>query len=259
MDLLLGESAPNSTYLGQRLLYRAPEPSFDPITNAKYFSEVGKHLKMYGAIWFLGGFFSLIVFLVLLLLTRSFGVLELWGVGGMLVGLILAGVFVFRAIPVQLSEWKFSVDGKAAVASTALGHISWSLKTRGSPIPSQRVRRISQPGVPTRDYLELRDKIFAGYISCFPYGEDLYIGWTFWLSLSPFQWGLTAIGRIYQSLTLRVNELYISLRYESAQAMREAMHSAAREGIDVAIGYLPAQGQGTIGSDVPVDVTTFTI
>ena len=41
--------------------------------------------------------------------------------------------------------------------------------------------------------------------------------------------------------------------------MREAMHSAAREGIDVAIGYLPAQGQGTIGSDVPVDVTTFTI
>jgi hypothetical protein len=34
--------------------------------------------------------------------------------------------------------------------------------------------------------------------------------------------------------------------------MREAMHSTAREGIDVAVGQLAAQGQGILGNSVQV-------
>jgi hypothetical protein len=36
--------------------------------------------------------------------------------------------------------------------------------------------------------------------------------------------------------------------------MREAMHSAAREGVDAAAGLVAYEGAGTIGSDVQVDV-----
>jgi hypothetical protein len=34
--------------------------------------------------------------------------------------------------------------------------------------------------------------------------------------------------------------------------MRETMHSATREGVDVAVGRMEAQGQGIIGTAIPV-------
>ena len=42
----------------------------------------------------------------------------------------------------------------------------------------------------------------------------------------------------------RGTNLYVTLRYDYARAMREAMHSVAREGVDVAVGRVQAQGQG---------------
>ena len=101
-----------------------------------------------------------------------------------------------------------------------------------------RIRRISQPGVPTRDYLEVKDGIFSGYVSCFAYGNDLYVGWTFWLYLSPFRWLLVWIRSLYATFTLRGSDLYATLRYDTARAMREALHAACREGIDVAAGEI---------------------
>jgi hypothetical protein len=50
----------------------------------------------------------------------------------------------------------------------------------------------------------------------------------------------------------RGSDLYIALRYDYARAMRETMHSATREGVDVAIGRMAAQGQGIIGTAIPV-------
>lgn len=38
----------------------------------------------------------------------------------------------------------------------------------------------------------------------------------------------------------------------AARAMRETMHSATREGVDVAVGRMEAQGQGIIGTAIPV-------
>jgi hypothetical protein len=108
------------------------------------------------------------------------------------------------------------------------------------------------PGEGVRDYLELRRGLFAGYVACFPYGRDLYVGWTFWIRLSPFRWFCMIIARIWQSFTNKGSDLYTSLRYDSARAMRETMHSAAREGIDVAIGQTAAQGRGIVGSAIGV-------
>jgi hypothetical protein len=60
------------------------------------------------------------------------------------------------------------------------------------------------------------------------------------------------IARIFQSLFGRGSDLYISLRYDSARALRETIHSATREGVDVAVGRLEALGQGIVGSAIPV-------
>jgi hypothetical protein len=59
------------------------------------------------------------------------------------------------------------------------------------------------------------------------------------------------IGRIWQSLFNHGSDLYTSLRYDSARAMRETMHSATRESVDVAVGRMEAQGQEIIGTAIP--------
>ncbi len=94
--------------------------------------------------------------------------------------------------------------------------------------------------------------MFYGYVACFPYGHDLYIGWTFWVRISPFRYLCMFVARIWQSLVNRGSDLYTSLRYDTARAMRETIHSATREGVDVAVGRVEAQGHGIIGTAVPV-------
>ena len=115
-----------------------------------------------------------------------------------------------------------------------------------------QVRRLKLPQGESRDYLELRRGLFMGFISCFGYGQDLYVGWTFYLRVSPLRWLLMALARVWQTLMRRGTDLYVTLRYDSARAMREAMHSVAREGIDVAADRVRPQGQGIIGSTMNV-------
>jgi hypothetical protein len=126
------------------------------------------------------------------------------------------------------------------------------LRGRAVPLDSLQVRRLRLPGAGVRDYLELRRGLFTGYVACFSFGQDLYVGWTFWVTISPFQYVCMIIVRIWHSLSNRGSDLYTTLRYDSARAMRETMHSAAREGVDVAIGQLPGQGQGIVGSVIGV-------
>jgi hypothetical protein len=145
------------------------------------------------------------------------------------------------------------VDDKAEIAPTAFEHITWAFHRRQSPVSSLRVKRLGQ-GHARRDYLQVRDRVFTGYVSCFPYGGDLFIGWTLWWNLSPFRWCLIAAGRLWQMLTMRGTYVHVLARYENGKALREALHGAAREGIDVASGTIAAQGYGTIGSEIPVEL-----
>ena len=84
------------------------------------------------------------------------------------------------------------------------------------------------------------------------------MGWTFWLRISPLRWFLMLLARLWQTLMRRGTDLYVSLRYDYARAMREAMHSVAREGVDVAVGEAHPQGQD-IGQSLQVAVADFDI
>jgi hypothetical protein len=249
----VGQATPNSTYIGMRLQYdKVPEPPFDPIDNIRFMGQLAKRWLVYSLVYLVGAVGGALFWLVASAIVGTSHALAGYVVCGFLVWLTLFCLYILLPLPVLLSEWKFSVDGKGAAGAAAFEHIAWTLRQRETPLDSVQVRRLRLAGTGSRDYLELRHGLFIGFIACFPYGKDLYVGWTFYFRLSPLRYAFMALARIWQTLLNRHTDMYVTLRYDSARAMREAMHSSAREGLDVAIGELVPQGQGFIGGQVQV-------
>jgi hypothetical protein len=248
----VGQAGPNAMYMGMRLQYQpVPEPTFDPIGNVRFLFQMIVRWGLYVMVYFLGAFVGAIVCGLIAIVNPTAG-LTLFLVAAAVVGLALSICFWFLKIPIQLSEWKISVDNKAAAVPMVFDHVAWVLRGRAIPLDSLQVRRLRLPGDGVRDYLELRRGIFTGYVACFSFGQDLYVGWTFWVTLSPFRYVCMIVARIWHSLTNKGSDLYTTLRYDSARAMRETMHSATREGVDVAIGQTAGQGHGIVGSVIAV-------
>ena len=257
VEAAVGQRTPNAQYLGLRLVYdKEPEGSFDPLGNPRLLAQFFRHALQYMVLYFLGGFVSGIVLLYLHLLGLPVGVaVTLLVVGAVLTAIAFGCLYWLLPVPALLSEWKFSVDDKAAAAPVTFEHITWAVRRRETPLDLIQVRRLNLAGGQARDYLELRRGLFTGFISCFAYGQDLYVGWTFFLRISPLRYLLMALARVWQTLKRQGTDLYVTLRFDYARAMREAMHSVAREGIDVAVGQIRPQGQGIIGEAVKVTVS----
>ena len=281
VDAAVGKAAPNPTYLGRRLLFeRVPEGSFDPLSNNRYLAYMARQAVILYAIYailsvILTPLYAYLAFSAVKnaensALTSALNSGNGSGsasvsslVGGLapvtglwlVVLLVFAAAFLVIPIPVQVSEWKFMVDGKAPARPVVFEHVTHAFRRRNTPVDSLGVRRLSVPGGVTRDYLEVRQGDFTGMISCFEEGNDLYVGWTLWLQMRPYRWFLLRIERVWLEVTQKASEMYVTLRYESVKAMREALHNAAREGVDVAVGRTEAQGQGAAAS-LPVAMTT---
>jgi hypothetical protein len=255
-DAALGQRTPNAQYLGHRLVYdKTPEPSFDPLVNSSLLIQYALHYLVYVVTYFVGAAISGIVLLILAVIGLGFSVAStLWLVGAVVVGILFGCLYWLIPVPALLSEWKFAVDDQGAAAPVTFEHIIWALRRHETPLDSLQVRRLKLAGGESRDYLELRRGQFTGFISCFAYGQDLYVGWTFWLRISPLRWLLMTLARLWQTLMRRGTDLYVTLRFDYARAMREAMHSVAREGVDVAVGQVQAQGQGAV-DQTPVAVS----
>jgi hypothetical protein len=249
---LLGQSSPNAVYLGQRLRYETERDleELDPLKSGRYFSELARHAFLVFAIWAVGLIPLSIVGLILGLAKDTFGTVVtvmLW----LAWSLLMACVYWLRKLPGQLSEWKFGVDDKGGVAPVVFDHIGWAFNRRRTPVDSIKARPFALEGQDARIFLEVRQGIFYGLVSCFANGDDLFIGWTFWLYISPARFLWIGIRRIIWELQFRGNGLYVSLQFDRAKAFREALHSSVREGVDVAAGQLEAQGRGTIGTAIP--------
>lgn len=255
-DAAMGQRTQNEHYVGQRLLYdKEPEGSFDPIGNTRLLTQFALHALLYFIVYSACALLAFVLLLLFGLLAGFAVATTLWVIGAVVFGVLFLCLYWLIPVPAQLSEWKFFVDDKASVAPVTFDHIAWALQQRETPLDLVQVRRLKLAGGEARDYLELRRDLFSGFISCFAYGKDLYVGWTFWLRVSPARVLLMVIARLWQTLMRRGTDLYVSLRYDYARAMREAMHSVAREGVDVAIGQTRPHGQGVIGSTVQVAVS----
>jgi hypothetical protein len=256
VDAATGQRTTNSTYLGRRLMYdKIPEPSFDPLINQSLQVQFLIHWFVYWLAHFACQVAIGIVFVILSLALGPAGFI-LWAICGSLIALLFACLFWLLPVPALLSEWKFPVDGMAAAAPVTLEHIRWALGQHQTPLDLLQVRRLRLDGDASRDYLEMQRGLFTGFISCFAYGQDLYVGWTFWVRISPARYLLMFLGRIWQTAMRRGTDLHVTLRFDYARAMREAIHSVAREGVDVAAGRLHADGAGAT-TQIPVAVSDF--
>jgi hypothetical protein len=234
--------------LGGSAGYTGPESSFDPLSNQRLLRQFALHLLLYfAAYWALAVGFG-VIFTILAFVGLGAKAFLIWYGGAAFVGLLFFCLYWLIPVPAQLSEWKQLIDDKAPVAPAIFEYIAWVLKERQTPLDEIKVRRLKLAAGEGRDYLEIRRGLFSGLICCFAYGEDLYVGWTFWLRVSPGRCLFMFMARLWQTMMRRGTDLYVTLRYDSAKAMREAMDHSARQGVDAAMSDSRPQGHGVVSS-----------
>jgi hypothetical protein len=219
--------------------------NLDPVRNARYLACVLRQAGLFTGVYLL---IETVLWLYLLVSRADETTLgpairleidSLWRVA-----LVLAILFFLIPVPALLTEWSLLMEQSSDAAQMAFEQINSAFGTHGVPLDSQRVRTVSRHGEDDREYLELRRGHFRGYISCFVHGTDLYIGWTFWLYMSPLRLLMMVIGRNIRDATSQRKAIQRSLRFESARALMAAIHGATLAGIDAASGQLdPASPQ----------------
>ena len=223
----------------------AGSTNLDPIRNARYLAYVLRQAGLFAGVYLL---IETVLWLYLLL-SRTAGTtlgsafrLEIDSVWR--VALVLAILFWLIPVPALLTEWSLLMERGSDAAQRAFEQINSAFGTHGAPLDSQRVRTVSRHGEDDREYLELRRGHFRGYISCFVHGTDLYVGWTFWLYMSPLRLLVMVIGRNIRDAISRGKAIQRSLHFESGRALVAAMHGATLAGIDAASDQLdPANPQ----------------
>lgn len=230
------------------------QANLDPAANSRFLLRVLRQAGLFAGLYALIETVLLIVFLVLGFTTLSLhSALRLETASLWLVALALASLFWIIPVPALLGQWSVLVESSAEASRPAFEHIATALRDHDAPLDSLDVRAVSPPHEHVRDYLEVRRGRFSGFISCFPHGRDLYVGWTFFLRMSPARLVLVCAGRSAAHLTRRGGDIRRALWFESARALVAAMHSATLAGIGAAVSAPDAAGQtGGSADDVVV-------
>jgi hypothetical protein len=247
-----GESGPGPAAPVRPAATRLSGPAnLDPVRNARYLAYVLRQAGLFTGVYLL---IETVLWLCLLL-SRAAGTtlgsalrLEIDSVW--LVALVLASLFWLIPVPALLTEWSLLMEQGSDAARLAFEQINSAFGAHGAPLDSQRVRTVSQRREDDREYLELRHGHFRGYISCFAHGTDLYVGWSFWLYMSPLRLLMMVIGRNIRDATSRGNAIQRSLRFESARALVAAIHGATLAGIDAVSDQLGPVGPQPIRETV---------
>ena len=226
--------------------------TLDPLANSRFFWQLARRFALYFVV---SNVISFALFVLAFIVTISGGGLAAVqnGAGAfravtiidLLITAALLVMFLFMPIPALLGQWSRMLTFQAPAAGSALECVRQALERHATPHDNLGLRALSPPGEGRRDYLEVRRGYFAGYVSCFPHGHDLYVGWTYWIYISPVRLFLVRVGRRFQDYTGRGNDMYQTLRYEPARATIAALHSCTLEGVDIATGGAPSpNGRG---------------
>jgi hypothetical protein len=206
------------------------EPTYDPLANPRFFWQLLRQAGIFLLIYAVAD--VAIGIICLLIGVAGLGIgsgLSLWWIISTLTWVGLWCAFLFMPVPALLGQHSRLLRLRATAADAVLNGVQESIVQHQTPNDSLTKRKISPPGEGPRTYVELRRGVFCGMVSSFPFGRDLYAGWTFWIYLSPFRLALMFIGRKIQDYTGRGNDLYQTLRFDSARAMIAAIHSSLAE------------------------------
>jgi hypothetical protein len=248
----------DATYLGNRLLYEPGDESVDPLLNTKYIGAIVMRAVFFILLWFAGEIVLLVVGGTMsLALAQNTTLAGIMVIGGTFINLVwslgLLCAYWLLPVPALVSEWKLSLDGRATAADDALDHVAGALHDRALPIGTVDAKELAVSGQPDRKYIQVRESYFSALISSFGFGDDPFIGWTFWIYLSPARWFLLWCSRMLRALKLKSPVMEMNLRFDSARAMREVVHSVVREGAEVAAGRTPADSHGAVDQLVAAD------
>ncbi|WP_405915599.1 hypothetical protein [Streptomyces sp. NBC_00728] len=166
----------------------------------------------------------------------------------------LATLFLPHRLP--LSEFKWLLDGKANAAESAYAVIYQVIKDRQLPV-SVTTRRFRTSNDPTiNNFLVVTDRENQVYVSVFPYGTGLYLGWSMWSSRRP----VAMFGRFVKDAVAHPfagQKVFTGLvSAQRVRALREAVHSAVREGMDAAAHNIRVPLAQTFGYDIPVETVS---
>jgi hypothetical protein len=245
-----GRSAENVRYADQRLAYTTMRGrgNLDPVFNTRLHLQMLRHAGVFAGLYAVIQTVVLILSLLLAVtgmgLSSAFSMFQVFTIGTLIT---LAALFWLLPVPALLTQWSLMVEHKSAAANTVFRHITLAFNQHATPLDSLKVRNLAPPGEGGRDYLELRRNNYCGYVSCFPHGHDLYVGWTFWLRLSPLRLLMMMVERRIHNMTGRGDDVHQTLRFESARATVAALHSAALEVVDAATAELDPKAPRLLG------------
>lgn len=226
------------------------QANLDPVANSRFLLRVGRQAAMFAGIYVLTETVLLIVFLGLRFNGLGLhSALRLEAQSLWLVALVLASLFWIIPVPALLGQWSMLVESGADASSSVFEHIATAFREHDVPLDVLDVRTVSPRHESTRDYLELRRGRFSGFIACFPHGHDLYVGWTFFLRMSPARLVLVSTGRSATHLTRRGGDIRRALCSESTRALVAAMHSATLAGIGAAVSAPDAAAETADSAD----------
>lgn len=179
---------------------------------------------------------------------------EVLAIGSLLSFIVFWLVLLSARVDEPLGEWRTLIEERWQSADSAYAAIYATLRRRGIPVAADAVRVRSDllPPEVLNNRLVITDHHCQIFISLFPYGSSLYLGWT----MSRSRRGAALLGRFLRDLvggmSGRTGPVERMLRAERARALREAVHAAVREGAEVAAqGVMVAPGPA-FGAEVPV-------
>jgi hypothetical protein len=179
-------------------------------------------------------------------------------VGWLLSFIVFWLVLLLVRIQEPVAEWKTLIEGKAAAAESSYAAIYHSLSRRRIPVgvTANRIRSDVLTAESVNNRLLITERTYIAYVSVFAFGTSLYVGWTMWRSRR----GFTLVGQFVKDLVGGllgrggiVNQM---LRTERVRAMREAVHSAVREGVDAAVAGINMPIAATFGYELPIESTS---
>lgn len=161
--------------------------------------------------------------------------------GGLLVVAMIMSTIAFfvvllgMRVPEPVAEWRVLLGDRAGSATSTYSQIAGALRTRRMPIhPEVRPVDTGSPRDGVRYRLVLHENFYVAYVSVFAYGTSLYLGWMMWRSRRGWQLIGQFFSDILGGMLGRNSPELRMLRTERPRAMREAVHSACREGLFVA-------------------------
>ena len=145
-------------------------------------------------------------------------------------------VLLFSRMQEPIGEWRVLLADRWEYSGSVYSAVAGVLAARSLPIRPIARRIYADPAsLQVKNVLELREGQYTAYVTVFPYGSSLYLGWMMWRRRS----GAALVGRMLAdmigSMFGTVDAVRVMLRTDRPRAMREAVHAACREGIYSAV------------------------